>query len=80
MELQLGLLGAGIGAGLAVIGASLGIGKIGAAAMESIAKQPEATGKMFTPMILTAAMIEGLGFFVAIVCFMIQSGVLEKVK
>jgi F0F1-type ATP synthase membrane subunit c/vacuolar-type H+-ATPase subunit K len=45
--------------------------------MEAIAKQPEAAGKMFAPMIITAAMIEGVGLFVGAICFMIQSGVFE---
>lgn len=59
-------LGAGIGAGLAVIGAALGIGRIGATTVESIARQPEAGGAMFTPMIITAAMVEGAAFFAII--------------
>jgi F-type H+-transporting ATPase subunit c len=72
----LGLLGAGLGGGLAVL--AVGIGKIGSATMEGIAKQPEAAGKMFTPMIITAAMIEGVGLFVGAICFMIQSGIFDK--
>jgi F-type H+-transporting ATPase subunit c len=71
----LGLLGAGLGGGLAVLAVALGIGRIGAATMEGIAKQPEAAAKMFTPMIITAAMIEGVGLFVGAICFLIQSGV-----
>ncbi len=63
-----GGVGAGIGAGLALIGAGIGIGRIGGSAVESIARQPEAAGAMFTPMILTAAMIEGAAFFALIVC------------
>tara|TARA_Y100001954_G_scaffold55892_1_gene60242 strand:- start:922 stop:1113 length:192 start_codon:yes stop_codon:yes gene_type:complete len=51
-----------VGAGLIVIGASLGIGKIGASAMEGIARQPEATAKIQTAMIIAAALIEGIGF------------------
>ncbi len=61
-------VGAGIGAGLALVGAGLGIGRIGGSTVESIARQPEAAGAMFTPMILTAAMIEGAAFFALIVC------------
>jgi len=71
----LGLLGAGLGGGLAVLAVAIGIGRIGSATMEGIAKQPEASGKMFTPMIITAAMIEGVGLFVGAICFLIQSGV-----
>ena len=48
-----------IGLGLAVIGAGLGIGWIGAKAMESIARQPEAVGDIRANMILMAALIEG---------------------
>ena len=51
-----------IGAGLIVIGAGLGIGKIGSSAMEAIARQPEAAGKIQTAMIIAAALIEGIGF------------------
>jgi F-type H+-transporting ATPase subunit c len=51
-----------IGAGLIVIGAGLGIGKIGGSAMEAIARQPEASGKIQTAMLIAAALIEGIGF------------------
>ena len=51
-----------IGAGLIVIGAGLGIGKIGGSAMDAIARQPEATAKIQTAMIIAAALIEGIGF------------------
>lgn len=51
-----------IGAGLVVIGAGIGIGKIGGAAMEAIARQPEATGKIQTAMLIAAALVEGIGF------------------
>ncbi len=54
---------AAIGAGLAVIGVGLGIGKIGGAAMEGIARQPEAASKIQTAMIIAAALIEGAGLF-----------------
>ena len=50
-------LGCGIGAGIATIGAGLGIGKIGGSAMDAIARQPEATGKIQTNMILTSAVL-----------------------
>ena len=55
------LLGAGIGMGLAIIGAGLGIGRIGGQAVEAIARQPEASGDIRGAMILTAALIEGVG-------------------
>jgi F-type H+-transporting ATPase subunit c len=52
-----------IGAGLAVLGVGLGIGRIGGSAMEAIARQPEATNKIQTAMIIAAALIEGAGLF-----------------
>jgi F-type H+-transporting ATPase subunit c len=51
-----------VGAGLVVIGAGIGIGNIGGSAMEAIARQPEATGKIQTAMLIAAALIEGIGF------------------
>ena len=51
-----------IGKGLIVIGAGLGIGKIGGSAMDAIARQPDATAKIQTAMIIAAALIEGIGF------------------
>lgn len=61
-----GGLGA-VGAGLAAIGAALGIGLIGKGAVESIARQPEATGSIQTNMILTAALVEGAALFAIVV-------------
>lgn len=51
-----------VGAGLIVIGAGIGLGKIGGSAMEGIARQPEATSKIQTAMIIIAALLEGLAF------------------
>ena len=51
-----------IGAGLAVLGAGLGIGKIGGSAMEAIARQPEAYGKIQTAMLVIAALVEVIAF------------------
>lgn len=51
-----------VGAGLIVIGAGVGIGRIGGSAMEAIARQPEAAGKVQTAMLIAAALIEGIGF------------------
>jgi F-type H+-transporting ATPase subunit c len=67
------LLGAGIGAGIVALGAGLGIGKIGGSAMESIARQPEAGGKIQTAMIISAALIEGVALFGVIVCLIIAT-------
>lgn len=61
-------LGASVGAGLAIIGAGLGIGLIGGSAVEGIARQPEATAKIQTAMIIAAALIEGATFFALIIC------------
>ena len=58
-----------IGAGLAVLGAGLGIGMIGKGATESIARQPEAGGKIQTAMIIAAALIEGVALFAAVIGF-----------
>lgn len=60
------IFGSCVGAGLAAIGGGIGIGRIGGSMVESIARQPEAAGAMFAPMIITAAMVEG-GMLFAIV-------------
>lgn len=60
-------LGAACGAGIAAIAAGLGIGKIGASAMEAIARQPEASGDIRSSMIVIAALIEGVALFAVIV-------------
>ncbi|QDV26881.1 ATP synthase F0 subunit C [Aureliella helgolandensis] len=57
-----------IGAGLAVIGAAIGIGMLAKGAVESVARQPEASGTIQTLMIIAAALIEGLAFYAVIVC------------
>ena len=64
-----GKIGVGIGAGLAAIGAGIGIGNIGKGAVESVARQPEASGDIRTNMILTAAFVEGVALFAVVVCF-----------
>jgi F-type H+-transporting ATPase subunit c len=51
-----------VGAGLVVIGVGMGLGRIGGSAMEAIARQPEAYGKIQTAMLIAAALIEGIGF------------------
>ncbi|MEG2070747.1 MAG: ATP synthase F0 subunit C, partial [Bacteroidales bacterium] len=58
-------------AGIAAIGAGIGIGNIGKGAVESIARQPEAGGDIRTNMILTAAFIEGVALFAIVVCILI---------
>ncbi|TAF73251.1 MAG: ATP synthase F0 subunit C [Bacteroidetes bacterium] len=66
-----GTLGAGIGAGLAVVGAGMGIGRIGGSAMEAMARQPEVAGKVQTGMLIASALIEGATLFAIAVCFLI---------
>lgn len=68
---QLGPMGAAIGAGICVIGAGLGIGKIGSSAMDAIARQPESVGDIRSNMIVAAALVEGAAFFAIIICFLI---------
>jgi len=75
-----GMVGAGVGAGLAAIGAGMGIGRLAGSACESIARQPEASGDVRGAMLLTAALIEGVALFAVVVCFMIQSGMMELAK
>ncbi len=67
---ELGILGVALGAGLAAIGAGIGIGKIGSSAMEAIGRQPDAAGKIRTNMIIIAALIEGVALFALVICFM----------
>lgn len=66
----LSVLGAAVGAGLVVLGAGIGIGQIGRAAMDGIARQPEAVNKIQTAMIIACALIEGIGLFCAVICMM----------
>jgi F-type H+-transporting ATPase subunit c len=68
---SLAKFGAAIGAGIAVLGAGLGIGPIGAAALESIARQPESAGDIRASMIVAAALIEGAALFAIVLCMLI---------
>lgn len=61
---------AAIGAGIAVLGAGLGIGKIGSSAMDAMARQPEAASKIQTGMIIAAALIEGVALFGVVVALL----------
>ncbi|MEN6406707.1 MAG: ATP synthase F0 subunit C [Thermoguttaceae bacterium] len=63
-------LGGAFGAGLVIIGAGLGIGRIGATAVESMARQPEVAGNIQAAMIISAALIEGVTFFALAVCML----------
>ena len=68
--MRLGPLAAGIGAGLAVIGAGMGIGKLASSALEGIARQPEAAGDIRSTMLIAAALIEGVAFFAEVIALM----------
>ena len=76
MDLGLGLvgLGAGLGAGVALLGGGGGIGRLATAAMEGIARQPEAAGDIKGGMIITAAFIEGATLFAVVVCLLLALG------
>ena len=68
--MELKYIGAGLGAALAVIGAAIGIGKIGAAALEASARQPEIAGSAKSTMILAAALVEGATVISLIICLL----------
>ena len=70
-DIAMAYLSAGIGAGLATIGAGLGIGRIAGQAMDGIARQPEASGDIRVTMILAAAFIEGVALFGEVICIML---------
>jgi F-type H+-transporting ATPase subunit c len=61
-------LASGFGAGLVILGASYGIGKLAAATMEASGRQPEVAPQVRTAMIISAALIEGVTFFALVIC------------
>ncbi len=61
---------AALGAGIVAIGAGLGLGKIGAAAMDAMARQPEAISKIQTPMIIIGALVEGVSLIGVVACLL----------
>ena len=67
-----GLIGAGLAAGLATVGAGIGIGRIGGSAVEGMARQPEAAGTIQTGALILAALIEGAALIAIVVAFLIQ--------
>ncbi len=69
----LGYLSAGLGAGLVVLGAAFGIGKLAAATMEATGRQPEVAGQVRTSMIISAALIEGATFFALAICIILAT-------
>jgi F-type H+-transporting ATPase subunit c len=66
-------IGAGLGAGLAIIGAGIGFSKIGSAALESMARQPEVAGRIQTAMIIIGALLEGVTLFALIICVVVAN-------
>jgi len=71
--LAMSYLSAGVSAGVIVLGASLGIGRLAADALEGMARQPEVSGDLRTTMIIAAALIEGFTFFALVVAFMLAT-------
>ena len=69
--MDLAFLSAGIGAGLVVIGAGFGIGKIASSAMDASGRNPEALGEIRTSMIIAAALIEGVALFGLVICILL---------
>jgi F-type H+-transporting ATPase subunit c len=69
--MDLAFLSAGIGAGLVVIGAAFGIGKIASAAMDASGRNPEVLGEIRTSMIIAAALIEGVALFGLVICILL---------
>ncbi|MDT8322619.1 MAG: ATP synthase F0 subunit C [Bacteroidota bacterium] len=69
--MELAWLAAGLGAAIVVVGAGLGIGKLAAAALEAIGRQPEAAGDLRGAMIIMAALIEGIALFAVVVCLLL---------
>ena len=65
---------AGISAGLAAIGAGIGVGLIGSHAMDAMARQPESAGDLRASMIVAAALVEGVALFAVIVCLLVVFG------
>jgi F-type H+-transporting ATPase subunit c len=72
LDMSFAIMGAGIGAGLSAIGAGIGIGRIGGAAMEAIARQPEAANKIQTVMLIIAALVEVIALFGVVIAFLIS--------
>ena len=79
-SLGMGFLGAAMGAAVAAVAAAMGIGKISAAACESMARQPESTGDIKGNVILTAAFIEGVCLFACVIAFLVNNNVLSAIQ
>jgi F-type H+-transporting ATPase subunit c len=72
----LAIIGVCLGAGICAVGGGLAIARIGAKCIEAMARQPEAAGTMFAPMVVAAAMVEGGMLFAIVVCLL---GMLLKI-
>ncbi len=70
-DLALAYLAAGLGAGIGAIGGAFGVSKLASAAMEGMARQPEAANDIRGAMIITAAMIEGVALLALVICFLL---------
>jgi F-type H+-transporting ATPase subunit c len=73
LDASLAVMGAGIGAGLVAIGAGIGVGRIGGSAMDAIARQPEASGKIQGAMLVIAALVEVAALFGLVICLLIAN-------
>ncbi len=71
------LFGIALGASLAVLGIAYGIGRIGGQALDGISRQPEASGKIQTAMIVASALIEGAGLFALAIMFLMQNNLIK---
>ena len=70
--------GAAIGGGLIIIGAGIGIGRVAGASCDATARQPEAGGRIFTNMIIAAALVEGAALFGLVIAFLIFQAAAPK--
>ena len=71
---HLGPMTAGLGVGLSAVGMGIGVGLIFSSALQAIARQPELTNKLQTLMFIGVALVEGVAFFCAVVCFLALKG------
>lgn len=76
--IALAYVGVGLGAGLVIVGAAIGIGRIGGQAVEGMSRQPEVAGNIQTAMIIAAALIEGIALFALVIMFQ-AGGTIESV-
>jgi F-type H+-transporting ATPase subunit c len=65
-----GIALASVGAGLAAIGAGIGVGTVGASAVQSMARQPEIAPKLQVTALIFSALIEGVALFSLVICFL----------